>query len=196
MSRDRLAAVVLAAGASTRMGRPKALVPWRGRPFVAHAIALAERAGARPIAVVQGAIALPADAIVGAERVENPRWPEGPLTSLQAGLARALGEPIDAVLVVTIDRPHIAATTIDALVAAWRGAPDRVWQPSFEGVHGHPIVWPVDLARRLAALEPPSTARDLAHASDVMLRRSYLPVEDPAVIENLDRPEDLARLPA
>lgn len=187
---------MLAAGASTRMGRPKALLKWRGRTFVAHALALAQRAGASPIAVVQGATPLPDAAIVGSQRVDNPRWQDGPLSSLQAGLARVLADEVDGVLVLTVDRPHVKVETIDALVAAWRDAPRRVWQPSFEGAHGHPIVWPVDLARRLAELSPPSTARDVARAPDVSARRAFLAVDDPAVAENLDRPEDLKRLPA
>lgn len=189
-----LAAVVLAAGASVRMGRPKALVPWRGRPFVAHAIALARCAGADPIAVVEGAVPLPDPAIEGALRVVNAQWSRGPLTSLQAGLEVALAARPAGVLVLTVDRPHVAIATIEALALAWRNEPTRLWQPRYQGRHGHPILWPADLARRLSQLSPDDSARALVRSPDVASRRAFIDVQDGAVVDNLDRPEDLSRL--
>ena len=106
---SRVAAVVLAAGASTRMGAPKALLVWRGQPFVAHAIALARAVGAGPIVVVEGAHAIPDELLGTAVRVKNDAWQLGPLGSLQAGLRLALADdPVpQAVLVLSVDRPHV-----------------------------------------------------------------------------------------
>ncbi len=184
-----LAAVVLAAGASTRMGRPKALLKLHGRSFVGCAVDLAVAAGCAPIAVVTGAIDLPDEP--GTLRVHNPDWPLGQLGSLQRGLA-ALGDPT-GVLVLTVDRPHLRPDTVVALVAAFRGAPDCLWQPEHRGRRGHPQIYPAALLPALAALPPDASPRDLI-AGHAALRRT-LAVDDPAVLDNLDRPEDLARLP-
>lgn len=189
-----LAAVVLAAGASTRMGRPKALLRWRGRPFVVHAIAQAAAAGARPVIVVEGAVSLPAEALHGAQKVRNEAWAEGPLGSLQAGL-RALVDGGHGVLVLTVDRPHVRAETLAALGEAAAADPRAIWQPRHDTRRGHPIVHPADLVPGLVALRPPDTPRTLLSLPQVAARRRFIDVDDPAVLDNLDRPEDLARLP-
>lgn len=192
-----LAAVVLAAGASTRMGRPKALLRWRGRPFVVHAIEQARAAGASAVVVVEGAVALPDDAVAGATRVRNEAWADGPLGSLQAGLralVEATPEP-SCTLVVTVDRPHVAPTTLRALAAAVASDPEAIWQPRLGDRRGHPIVYPAALRAELLALRPPLTPRDLLGRPEVAARRRQVQVDDPAVLDNLDRPEDLERLP-
>jgi molybdenum cofactor cytidylyltransferase len=83
----KLAAVVLAGGASTRMGRPKALLQHRGRSFVACAVELAVAAGCTPIVVVGGAQSLADEPLAPAVCVHNERWQLGQLSSLQRGLA-------------------------------------------------------------------------------------------------------------
>lgn len=201
---SRVAAVVLAAGASTRMGAPKALLVWRGQPFVTHAIALARAVAASPIAVVEGAHVVPDELLGGAVRVKNEAWALGPLGSLQAGLRVALAEDPPGVLVLSVDRPHVDAKTVVALVAAHLREPSCVWQPSCGGKHGHPIVWPLDLAQRVLALkltqvadatvEMVASARDVLAAADVVERRRYVEVNDTAVLDNIDAPDDLERL--
>lgn len=189
-----LAALVLAAGAGARMGAAKALLRWRGRSFVRHAVALAEAAGCDPIVAVEGAVALPDVELGPAARVVNPTWPDGQSDSLRRGLAavhaRAPGRPV---LVLTVDRPHVRPATVAALAAAARAAPEHVWQPLHAGRRGHPLIWPAALIPELLALAPDETPRDLL-ARHPDLRRA-LDVDDPAVLDNLDRPEDLARLP-
>ncbi|MEM7157677.1 MAG: NTP transferase domain-containing protein [Myxococcota bacterium] len=192
----RLAAVVLAAGASTRMGRPKALLRWRGRPFVLHAIELARVAGAKTIVVVEGAVPLPDDALGGSTRARNEAWAEGPLGSLQCGLrAATAAQPGASVMVLTVDRPHIDPGTVTALAAACEADPQAVWQPRHGERRGHPIVYPADLALEICALQPPQTPRDLLSRPAVAARRRQIEVNDSTVLDNLDRPEDLDRLP-
>jgi CTP:molybdopterin cytidylyltransferase MocA len=183
----------MAAGGSSRMGRPKPRLSWRGRTFVAHAVALADAVGAAPIVVVQGAATLDDLELGPATLVHNAAWSRGPLGSLQTGLAAV---PDDAaVLVLTVDRPHVEPETVRRVVDAWRGRPDALWQPRYADRHGHPILYPADLAARLRALPATGSARDVVHAPDVTSRRAFVDVDDPAVIDNLDRPEDLKRLP-
>jgi CTP:molybdopterin cytidylyltransferase MocA len=195
VERKALVAVILAAGASTRMGRPKALLEWRGHTFLAHAVALVQRMRPARVVVVQGAVPLPGEAWAGAELVHHPGWARGPSTSLQAGLA-ALADEVDAAVVVHgVDRPHVLPATADALAAAWSTEPGAIWQPRHAGRSGHPVVWPADLVARLRALPEDASPRTVLYAPDVTDRRRYVDVADPAVLDNLDRPDDLDRLP-
>jgi len=189
------AAVVLAAGASTRMGRPKQLLRHRERSFVGCAVDLARAAGCTPIVVVTGAIGLDREPLAPALLVVNPDWPMGQLSSLQRGLAAAREHRPDTpgLLVLTVDRPHLRPDTVAALVAAWRAEPGGLWQPEHHGRRGHPVIYPAALLSALAALPPTASPRPLV-AAHAALRRG-LAVEDPAVLDNLDRLEDLARLP-
>lgn len=183
------AAVVLAAGASTRMGRPKALLQLHGRSFVACAVELAARAGCLPIVVVTGAVDLSGEELP-AQLVHNATWPEGQLGSLQRGLA-ALGDPA-GVLVLTVDRPHLRVSTVVTLVAAFRMGPQFSWQPEHAGRRGHPVVYPRSMLAALAALPATADPRELLRSRGDL--RRGISVDDPAIHDNLDRPEDLARL--
>lgn len=193
---SRLAAVVLAAGASTRMGRPKPLLEWRGRPFVWHVLEQARVAQAEPVIVVEGAVPLPSETLGGVVVVRNEAWADGPLGSLQVGL-RAVVEAgwCGPVLVLTVDRPHLAEGTLRALARAVEEDPRAVWQPRLGERRGHPIVYPEELSPALMALRPPRTPRDLLAEPRIASRRRQIEVDDPAVLDNLDAPEDLERLP-
>lgn len=193
-ARAPVAAVVLAAGASTRMGEPKALLRWRGRAFLTHVVEGARAAGCSPVVVVEGAVELPADVVGDATRVENEAWREGQLSSLQRGIRAAQNHDPSAVLVLTVDRPHIQVSTLVALVAAHREEPRTIWQPAFEGRRGHPILYPSDLVPALLDLGRGDSPRVLLGRPEVAARRKTVDVDDRAVLENLDRPEDLERL--
>jgi molybdenum cofactor cytidylyltransferase len=193
---SRLAAVVLAAGASTRMGQPKPLIEWRGRPFVWHVVEQARIAGADPVIVVEGAVALPREELGGAVVVRNEKWADGPLGSLQVGLRAVVDEGgRSPVLVLTVDRPHVAAATLQSLVSSFECDPTAVWQPRLGEKRGHPIMYPDDLIPALLALQPPTTPRNLLAQPEVASRRRQIEVDDPAILDNIDRPEDLGRLP-
>jgi len=183
------AAIVLAAGASTRMGQPKALLEFHGRSFVRCAVELAQRAGCAPIVVVTGAVDL-ADQDLPVLLVHNPTWPQGQLGSLQRGLA-ALDDPA-GVLVLTVDRPHLAVATVVTLVAASRTSPQFSWQPLHNGRRGHPVIYPRSLLPLLAALPPTADPRELLRSHEEL--RRTITVDDPAIHDNLDSPGDLARL--
>ncbi|MCR9163858.1 MAG: NTP transferase domain-containing protein [Nannocystaceae bacterium] len=186
--------MILAAGASTRMGRPKALIEWQGRPFFMHCAQRAAAAGCSPRVVVWGATALPerSDVVL----VENPRWQDGPLSSLQRGLEAVLpGEP-SGVLVMTVDRPHVRPPTLEALLEAHAKHPEVLVQPRLGETSGHPLLYPVGIAAQLLALEPTGTVRTVLHSPQVRGRRVRVAVDDPAVLDNLDSPGALARLPS
>jgi CTP:molybdopterin cytidylyltransferase MocA len=186
-----VAAVVLAAGESARMGRPKAFLQWRGRTFVEQVVELARGAGCTPIVVVGGATPLPE---LGVDVVVNAGWRRGPLSSLQVGLRAMAMRPWTGVLVLTVDRPHLRPRTMTSLVEEHARRPDAVLQPAHDGRRGHPILHPRDVAELLLELPPLGNARDVVRRPDIAARRASVPVEDPAVHDNIDTPEALARL--
>ncbi|MEM6990028.1 MAG: nucleotidyltransferase family protein [Myxococcota bacterium] len=185
--------MILAAGASTRMGRAKALLPWRGSPFVAHTVRLAAAAGCEPVVVVAGAAALPPEATESSTVVLNHDWARGQMSSLKTGVDAV--PPGIAVMVLTVDRPHIRPQTVAALAAAAAQRPHAVWQPEFGTKRGHPVILPADLVQAVRDAPAESTLRDIVRHPEVIPRRRGLPCEDPAVLDNLDRPSDLERLP-
>lgn len=190
----RVAGLILAAGESRRMGRPKALVELDGRTFLAWGIELLGAAGCEPVLAVDGAHRI--GEIGGAEVVHNEAWHRGPLSSLQVGLRRALEiQPdIDAVLVHHVERPRVRIETVRALLAELEREGDGIWQPSHLGRSGHPILWPRSLFHDLLSLDPShASARELLRGSAAERRRK-LEVDDPGVLDNVDTPDDLARM--
>ncbi|HJW84844.1 MAG TPA: nucleotidyltransferase family protein, partial [Anaerolineae bacterium] len=111
MRRKRIAGVVMAAGASQRMGRPKQLLAWHGQPLIARSAQAALGAGLDPVVVVIGyraeeaGVALQTLAVT---IVENPAWPEGMSTSMRAGLS-ALPADVDAAILLLVDQPRLTS---------------------------------------------------------------------------------------
>ena len=126
--------------------------------------------------------------------VENARWLDGPLSSLQVGLRAIADASWTGVLVLTVDRPHVRATTIAALLREHASHPDAVLQPMHAGRRGHPILHPRDVAEALLQLPPTASARDVVHRPDIAARRLAIDVDDAAILDNIDTPEALARL--
>jgi molybdenum cofactor cytidylyltransferase len=189
-----IAALILAGGESRRMGRPKALLTYQGRSFLSCGVETLRAAGCAPVIVVDGAhrLAPPEHAVL----VHNDRWELGPLSSLQVGLRRALErhESLAGVLVHPVERPRVRVETIQALLEAFEDQPECVWQPSFEGRSGHPILWPRSLGPALLTLDPRrDTARTLLRGSAAP-RRRRLELDDPGVLDNFDTPADLLDL--
>jgi len=188
--------VVLAAGASTRMGRPKALIEWQGQSFLRRVIGLAEGCGCAPIVVVEGAIELPDAELGPASRARNDRWSQGQLSSLQVGLAALSSgaEEVSGVMVLAIDRPRVRLATCRALAEAHQRAPERIWQPALEGRRGHPIVYPRGVFAALAGLPSEEGPRSWLRSPAIEALRSSVDIADRGVFDNFDRPEDLLRL--
>jgi len=189
MEAPTVAAIVLAAGASARMGSPKATLRWQGRAFVDHCVGLTSACVVT--VVVDGAAPLDAHRFERAIVLErHPGWSDGPLSSLQCGLRRALASAPElcGVLVVTVDRPHVKAATIATLLAAHAASPDAFVHPVYDGSSGHPVVWPRAAVDPLLALPPTESPRSFL-ATQLAPTRARVPVDDPAVLDNIDRPE-------
>jgi molybdenum cofactor cytidylyltransferase len=142
--------IVLAAGSSSRLGRPKQLLPLAGRPLLAHVLDRARAGGLDRVVLVLGhragdvlgALALPDGGAV--TTVLNPRHAEGQATSLRAGL-EAAGPDADAAVVLLGDQPAIRPEAVRAVLDAFERGAGPVVQASYGGRGAHPTL----LARRV-----------------------------------------------
>src|SRR2546428_9904179 len=192
-----LAGIVLAAGRSARMGSPKALLDFRGLPFAVRILEALEVLEVKTRVVVLGPDApriLPAIAGHDCIIVENPDPETGPIASLRSAL-RAL-QPLQpsAALVWPVDLPHVRVTTVERLLEAHRRTDAPAVVPTFAERRGHPVIWGLalfpDLLESKAATREGARAVLHQHEKEVV----RVPVDDPAVIDELNKPEDYERL--
>lgn len=195
-STGRIACVLLAAGGSQRLGRPKQLVRHRGRPLLLHALAAAREAmpGA-PVVAVVGASALRVRAAIlrahrGTRIATNARWREGMATSLRVGIAAA-PRNAHAALVLVVDQPYVGAAALSRLLRAWRRRPGVPAAARYAGRIGVPAVLPRRHWRALARLHGDHGARALLRASGNMTV-----VDMPEAAFDVDTPADVEKLRA
>lgn len=186
----KLAALILAAGESRRMGFPKALLTYRGETFVDRLVGLFSPYG-RPV-VVLGADADRIRSLMmraaEAEIVLNPDYLRGQMSSMQCGL-RAVAPEAEAVLFTLVDHPAVEPATIGQLV---RGAPPLLRIPRYSGRRGHPILIGRPLLGEFLALAGSSTARDVVHSH--LEQVEHVDVEDPGIIADIDDMADYSAL--
>jgi molybdenum cofactor cytidylyltransferase len=191
---DRIAAVILAAGASSRMGRPKQLLDWGGTPLVRLAAETALAARLDPAIVVVGAArAAVAAALAGLSLriVDNPAYAEGQSTSLRAGVA-ALGPEVGAAVVLLGDQPFVTAGMIARIVADWRTSGKPIVAPLYAGKRGNPVLFARTIFPELLRIQGDQGARGVL-ASDPS-RVQLVPFDDPRPLADIDTPEDYDRL--
>jgi molybdenum cofactor cytidylyltransferase len=187
-------AIILAAGASTRMGRPKALLPCGNRTFVRAILETLRDGGIANAAVVirpgDTAIADEIAATGTGRAVINPHAERGQLTSLIAGLDAVDGAGIDAVLVTLVDIPLIRPATVSTLCARAAASSATVLRAVHRGRHGHPVIFKRSLFDALRAADPQVGAKEVVRAAAV----EDVEVDDPGVAEDVDTPDDYARV--
>ncbi|MDE2745118.1 MAG: nucleotidyltransferase family protein [Chloroflexota bacterium] len=190
-----IAAILLAAGESTRMGRPKQLLDWHGRPLVAAQIETLLSAGCRPVVVVLGAHAnsirpiLPSRAEV--QLTTNRNWRAGRASSIRTG-ARAVPTAAEAVVITSVDQPT-EASVIERLHHALTAARDAlIAVPRHNGRNGHPPMFRAELLSELRSVsERQEGLRQVRrrHAE----RTIFVEVDNPIVTLNLNTPEEYRR---
>ena len=186
-----LAAVILSGGASRRMGSPKALLPYRGRTFLDHLVDVTfqPQIGMRRIVLgahaelIANATRLPADEIV-----INEEWEKGQLSSLQAAL-RTLPPETDGILLCLIDHPMISATLVRNLIDRFYSSQKPIVVPSYEGRHGHPVIFSSSLFEELmlAPLEKGARTVVRAHAGEL----EELSTDEEGCVLNINDPDTL-----
>ncbi len=178
-------AIILSAGESRRMGRPKALLPLRDGTFLS---VLAETLAkfCNPVLAVFGAPGVMEQAPGNVTPVANPRYQEGMLTSLQAGL-RAL-PPVERVLFTLVDHPAIRPETVARLLQSNA----LIAIPRCAGKRGHPVV--VSAAIAAEFLREPAEAEVRAVINRYGPVIDYVEVDDPAIHDDVDDPALYAAL--
>jgi CTP:molybdopterin cytidylyltransferase MocA len=189
-----LAAVILAAGESRRMGSPKALLPYRGGTFLSHLIAITRhpKIGITRIVVgahreeIERAAARPAGEIIF-----NPDWPQGQLSSIQAALRSLPEGATDGILLCPVDHPLVTSELVAKLVEQFYATGKLIVVPKHAGRRGHPMIFASKLYPELLASSANVGARAVvwAHAGDVL----EVPTEVEGVILNLNDPASLER---
>jgi nicotine blue oxidoreductase len=166
-----IAAVVLAAGASTRFGSPK-------QRLLLQPVLERVRASSSldEVVVVLGAHDVDTDA----RTVRCPQWERGPGASLRCGLS-ALGDAADAAVVVLADGPELAPQAIDRVVAAWRAGGSEILAATYDGQRSHPVL----VARSRWSDVPDEGLRAMV--------ATPVPCDDLRPPGDVDYPEDLAR---
>jgi molybdenum cofactor cytidylyltransferase len=192
------AGLILSAGASSRMGRDKALLPWRDGTFLSAAIRALQ--SATELVIVVAGVNVPSlEPIVNSNAAfmaVNPDPQQGQFSSLQVGLQDILNRGRDGAIVTLVDRPPADPETIQMLKASFLLSDEGVWAvvPEYGGKHGHPFVIGREMIEAFLRAPVNSSARDVEHANQEHIR--YVPVNDPLVAANVDTPEDFEKLRA
>lgn len=191
----RCGVILLAAGASSRMGTPKQLLLVDGKPLVVRAIEAALAAPVWPIIVVLGAHAEKIRPVLARHPVlvaENPAWAEGMAASIRTGITtlRQFSRAVDAAVLALCDQPAFSAATIEQLIAAERTTGRRIVAASYGGRNGAPALFRSEHFPALAALTGEEGARALLNGQPDAV--ASIPMSELAI--DLDTPEDYAAL--
>jgi molybdenum cofactor cytidylyltransferase len=191
----RIAAILLAAGKSSRMGANKMLAEIDGRPMVARTAQRLLSSRARPIIAVLGNMADEVDTALGklpVERVHNRDFADGLSTSLKRGLA-ALPADIDGAIVCLGDMPLIAGRDLDRLIAAFNPLEGRaIVVPTRRGQRGNPVLWSRQFFHEMMALSGDQGARKLIDEHADLI--TEIEMDTDGVLTDIDTPEALAQL--
>jgi len=188
-----LAAVILSGGASSRMGSPKALLAYQGRPFLEHLLEVTAHRQIGVRRVVLGAHAEPIAKAIDLkldEIVINEDWEKGQLTSIQAAL-RSLPPGTDGIILCLIDHPLISADLVQELIECFYKSGKPIVLPLYQGRRGHPVIFSSAVYDELlhAPLETGARAVVWAHSGEVEEMRT----NEEGCVLNLNDPDTVKK---
>jgi len=185
-----IAAIILAAGQSRRMGQPKMLLPWGKTTVLGQVIATFQSAEVDDLIVVTGENRIQIEALIGtsARIVYNPEYKQGEmLSSVQKGLTNLKPE-IQAALIALGDQPQVRERSVRLVMGVFRQSGASIVVPSFRMRRGHP--WLVARLHwdEILALKSPESPRDFlnSHGRDIQ----YVEVDDDSILQDLDTPDE------
>jgi molybdenum cofactor cytidylyltransferase len=186
------AAIILAAGDSSRMGTPKALLDWHGRPMLEHVLDAARQGGCARLFVVLGK---DADAIRAAASLEgvtvlvNEQPERGQASSIQLGMEN-LDFSTDCCIVWPVDCPLIEPGDVRALIetyGATRASLMRIFMPTHRGERGHPMLVDIGFRQPFMELKQGESARKVIDDNHTQVRE--VPTDNAGVLIDVDTPE-------
>jgi molybdenum cofactor cytidylyltransferase len=188
-----LAAVILSGGASSRMGSPKALLPYQGRPFLDHLLEITKhpKIGVRRVVLGPHAEAIARETKLSAsEIVINQEWEKGQLSSIHAAL-RNLPAEVDGMMLCLIDHPLISVELVAELIQTFYVMRAPIVLPVYEAKRGHPVIFSACVFDELLSAPVDQGARSVvwAHANDLV----EMPTTEEGCVLNLNDPDTLAR---
>jgi len=189
-----LAAVILAAGESRRMGEPKALVSYRGATFVEHLVQATRHPRVGMTRIVLGANAEEIRSKLACPKttfITNPDWPEGQLSSLQAAIRSLPPQSTEGLILCPVDHPLVTSGLVAELIEAFDASGKAIVLPTYHGRRGHPVIFRATLYEELlqAPLEVGARQVVWAHSDDL----KEIPTEEEGVILNLNDPGTLQK---
>ncbi len=193
-AQPKVAGIVLAAGSSSRMGRPKQLLPFRGRTVLEWVVDNALASGLHRVIVVLGHEAEAVKPLMEQRKVTtivNPSYGEGQSSSLKAGL-RELSGDCEAALFLLGDQPLVTPETINHLITVFADSPSPIIIPTFNNQRGNPVLFSRVTFPRMEALRGDCGARPLFREYAGEIRS--VAVHTPAILFDLDTEDDYHRL--
>jgi CTP:molybdopterin cytidylyltransferase MocA len=187
-----LADIILCAGASSRMGRPKALLPYREGTFLEHLIRITHhpRIGVTRIVLGAGADEIRKIAKLDSSVVVlNPDWEQGQLSSICAGLRSLEGIETDGMILCPVDHPLVSARLVSDLIEQFYSSGKSIVLPAYNGRRGHPVIFSSALYEELLTAPSDKGARAVvwAHTAEVL----EVPTGEEGVILNINDPDML-----
>lgn len=190
----RVAALLLAAGTSTRMRAFKQLLPFGDRTIVETCV---ERILATTVSDTFVVVGHRADDVAAAlagypvHIVRNDAYATGMSSSVKAGVAAARGVA-DAVMICLCDQPHVPSAVYETVLDAYRRSRALVVVPTIAGDTGHPVIFDLSLADEILAVDPAEGLRAVTYARRAETVR--VPVDSVSVLDDMDTPDDYERL--
>jgi molybdenum cofactor cytidylyltransferase len=193
---SELHGVVLAAGISSRMGFPKALIPIGSSFFLLTVYEKLVSAGVSPVHIVinkglRGSLDAQVARFPEADFVLNQEPALGQIHSLELGLKAAGAGGAKAAVVTLVDMAFVQAETVQLLVDAVDVSPEKIIVPRSDGKHGHPMIVPASRFADFSGLPAGKSARDVLHEHADWIE--YVDVADQNILLDVDTPEDLAK---
>ena len=187
----KIAGILLAAGASSRLGRPKQLVTYNGTPLVCHAASQALAFCDAGLIAVTGAhhddVAAALEGMF-VKVVYSSGWSEGIAASIRQGVT-SIRADADAILLMVCDQPLVTSKDLRNLVNAWNSNPERIAAAEYGGNRGVPAIFPNSLRESLLSLSGDRGAKGIIDAT-----RGVSVVPMPHALFDVDTPEHLNKI--
>ena len=190
----KLAAAILAAGESRRMGRPKALVPFEGLTFVEHLLQATNHPRVGIVRVVLGANAESIQAELELDQeivVVNQDWQQGQLSSIQSAIRSLPADQTAGLLLCPVDHPLISTQLVSRLIAEFDSDRKLIVVPTHQGRRGHPVIFHASLYAELLDASPTVGARQVVWAHPDAI--AEIETDEAGVILNLNDPETMRK---